>query len=186
MLRDLYNNGLTPPDYQSTVPNLDMIRYILQLGGSPNEQLQGLRQENSEGATVWTQWIRGDPENLSKLHGSMTLHTMETTKLLLDANAETHALNAETLHKLLDKVDAFRQLSKYQGSVDQEAWVEIQNTIESRLGQATNSYNNPHQESFKEPGLGRGHGLNSRKRAVTNVLTQSTKKRRVVIDLTED
>ncbi|WZH42003.1 prion-inhibition and propagation-domain-containing protein [Fusarium acuminatum] len=130
MLRDLYNNSLTPPDYQSTSPNLDMIRYILQLGGSPNEHLQGLKQANSEEATVWTQWIRGDPEILSKLHGSMTLHTMETTKLLLDGDAET-------LHTLLDKVDVLRRWSIYPGSVDQEAWAEIENTIEGRLERAS-------------------------------------------------
>jgi hypothetical protein len=114
-----------------------MIRYILQLGGSPNEHLQGLKQANSEEATVWTQWIRGDPEILSKLHGSMTLHTIETTKLLLDGDAETQETNAETLHTLLDKVDVLRRWSIYPGSVDQEAWAEIENTIEGRLERAS-------------------------------------------------
>jgi hypothetical protein len=38
----------------------------------------------------------------------MTLHTMEITKLLLDANAATQEPNAATLHKLLDEADAIR------------------------------------------------------------------------------
>ncbi|CAJ0548545.1 Ff.00g021580.m01.CDS01 [Fusarium sp. VM40] len=182
MLRDLYNNCLTPPDYQSTSPNLGMVRYILQLGGSPNEHLQGLEQANSEEATVWTKWIEGDPEILSKLHGSMTLHTMETTKLLLDSDAETQATNSDTLHMLLDKVDGLRQWTIYPGPADQEGWAKIENTIKGRLEQATNCCKNSHQGRFKEPGLREGPGLKSGKRAVTNVLTRSSKRRRAVND----
>ncbi|KAM0213236.1 hypothetical protein ACHAQI_004279 [Fusarium lateritium] len=186
MLRQLYNNSTSPPRYQNTVPNLGMVRYILQLGCSPNDELRSRKQGELEKGTVWTQWIKGDPNISSVLQGSMTWDTLETTKLLLDAKADVERLEASTLSVLLGNLSVYRQSPDYENSEYQKVWERVQKAMGRRTSRAVKLYSNSLGNEMIEAGVGEKSGNKSEKREATNTSTNLIKRRKVIIDLTQD
>ncbi|KAH6959344.1 prion-inhibition and propagation-domain-containing protein [Fusarium avenaceum] len=112
MTRDVFPDTSDSPLYTMSLPSVDMIQYILHLGGRPNEEPQGLELENSDEVTAWAQWITGS-ENPRHLDRSVVSKLMEITKFLLDAKAAAQESSAETLHKFLGKANALRRWLKH-------------------------------------------------------------------------
>ncbi|KAF5672526.1 hypothetical protein FHETE_3660 [Fusarium heterosporum] len=166
--------------------DLDTIFYILQLGYSPNVNLQDMWKQTSEGVTIWTQWIGEGPCVLSSFGNFVMGGSPKATKLLLDAGAEIQNLQPETLSLLLDKVKKYRRLSKEQNSIDHRDWEDIYKTVMSRLRSTADV------DDFSCTGKSRVTNLRqhvrsgSEKRVATNVLTQPAKRQKVIIDLTQD
>ncbi|KAF4965598.1 hypothetical protein FSARC_6620 [Fusarium sarcochroum] len=152
------------------------------LGCCPNKKFQKPYHKASIITTVWTEWIEGDMDLFMELYvyGNSARKIVETTKLLLDANAEIQELEPETLSLLLERVDEFCTVSTDEEILsNQESWIEVQDIINSRLRYAPGTHRDSYQEKVKEE-LGPG----SQKRAAEDDFTGSlTKRRKTIIGL---